>query len=102
MSKHPTSELSPRDVACIEYGMKLDTALWCFGERDELCSRYDVADAIKEARAARELIFRCCFECAHCDIEAGYCCKPGKEPCELTWQYDDACTCEHYEERREV
>lgn len=101
MSKHPTSELSPRDRACIKYGR------WLAALRRELLIRHENIFArmyaryvIREAREARERIFRFCFECEHCEIEAGYCCKPGKEPRELTWQYEDACMCEHYEERR--
>lgn len=109
MSKHTTSELSPRDIACIEYGRKYRALEAYCGEwlmesiplemKEERAAKRRL---INELRAARERIFRCCFECEHCEIEAGYCFKPGEEPCELTWQYDDACTCEHYEERREV
>lgn len=102
MSKHPTSYLSPRDIACIEYGRRLDVALWCFGERDELCSRYEVADAIKEARAARERIFRECSDCVHGEDWASFCLCSNKEICYGgKISHEKACTCEHYEERRE-
>lgn len=104
MSKHPTSELSPRDIAAMDYGHQYMRAINAFKQRNFAPHSYRrfIRDEIKIARESRACIFRYCFECEHCDIEAGFCCKPGEEPCELTWQYDDACTCEHYKERREV
>lgn len=108
MSKHPTSELSPRDMACIMYGMEYSTMELYLGEGlrhnaplDDKEGRAVKRKFIKQLREMRERIFRCCFECEHCDIEAGYCCKPGEEPSELTWQYEKACTCPHYA-RKEV
>ena len=102
MSKHPTNELSPRDIACIEYGKALRHL------RDEYVARHYtyeyeyVEELIAKCRAARERIFLFCFECRHCDIEAAECCKPGEEPRELTWQYEEACTCPHYKERMDA
>lgn len=65
MSKHPTSWLSQRDIACIEYGKALRHL------RDEYEARHftyeyeHVEELIAEARAARERIFRDCQLCAH-------------------------------------
>lgn len=104
MSKHPTSELSPRDRACIEYGRKRESLMMIKFHTTPLFD-YHLAwrhEALRDARAARERIFLSCSECAYCDIEAMCCCKPGDEPSELSWQYEEACMCEHYEERREI
>ena len=70
MSKHPTSELTPRDIACIEYGRWVEAfeedfewlqnpPLW------DVDSRYMKRDMLKKMREARERIFRDCQLCAH-------------------------------------
>lgn len=99
MSKHPTSELSPRDIAAMDYGCYHLYVLKWFKHRRTWGNSFLRAN-IKYAREARARIFRNCFDCEHCFVQAMYCCKPGEEPRELTWDYEEACTCTHYEERR--
>lgn len=102
MRKHHTSELSPRDRAIMEYGAVHSSLMFYFSRRHNHPFWGIAKESLRDARAARERIFRNCFDCEHCEIEAGYCFKPGEEPRELTWNYEEACTCEHYKERREV
>lgn len=107
MSKYPTSCFSPRERACIEYGKLIFEFESEFGEGG-MCnpplwdgdSRYMKHLMLKDLRAARERIFRCCLECRHCDVEAGYCLAYGLDGMNELRDYDEACFCERYEERR--
>lgn len=101
MSKHPTSELSPRDIAAMDYGHQYMIAINAFRQRNFVprSFRRFIRDEIKLARYSRAYIFRYCTDCLHCDIEAMSCNEPSEYPRELTWQYEDACTCPHYKER---
>lgn len=58
MSKHPTSEFSARDLACIEYGSALMLLRRDFYERDLYPSdRRVLRQTLKYARYWRDLIF---------------------------------------------
>lgn len=98
MSKHPKEKLTPRDLACIEYGKALRHL------RDEYVARHYtyeyeyVEELIAKARAARERIFRECDNCIH---EDAFDCTIRKERLIDCYGYNElAPTCEHYEERR--
>lgn len=101
MSKHPTSDLTPRDLACIEYGRQLEKLFLIYYSFRNFNSIYHkgTLKKIKECRAVRERIFRLCGFCKHtghggsswCEYAQGY----------VHMREDLASICEHYEERRE-
>lgn len=100
MSKHPTSELSPRDIACIEYGRKRESLMMIKFHTTPLFD-YHLAwrhEALRDARAARERIFRSCCKCGNSD--GTFCYIYSKEQREPIWPTEKACTCPHYKERR--
>ena len=73
MSKHPTSMLSHRDRACIEYGRRLDDLLTYFYPNRRHIDYERLYEAVDSCRLARERIFRDCCNCTHeddfhCDI----------------------------------
>ena len=103
MSKHPTSELSPRDRACIEYGKLVGEFEDYFGwlpnpflwDGD---ARYTKREFLKDLREARERIFRECDNCVH---EDALDCTVRKERLIDCHGYRElAPTCRHYKERR--
>lgn len=105
MSKHPTSELSPRDKACIEYGKLVGEFEEEFGWLPNPClwdGDYRAMKRVflKDLREARERIFRDCCECAHED--AFDCTTRNERLCDCYGFKDYAPTCPHYEERREI
>lgn len=102
MSKHPTSELSPRDMACIEYGKLIgvfetefvwlpNPVLW---DRNFRAMKRAF---LQDLREVRERIFRNCGNCAKLkgDSVVGHGCEWKESICDGT----EACTCPHYEER---
>lgn len=97
MSKHPTSELSPRDIAAMDYGCYHFDVLNSFKHRRTWGNSY-LRAKIKDAREARARIFRDCCECAHED--AFDCTVRNERLCDCFGFKDCAPTCPHYEERR--
>lgn len=100
MSKHPTSELSPRDRACIEYGRKRESLMMIKFHTTPLFD-YHLAwrhEALRDARAARERIFAKCDMCLHRGNFGACGCAKGL----LAIPQEKACTCPHYKERRDI
>lgn len=102
MRKYPTSFLSRRDKACIEYGRQLEeldyvriTTYPPFSDCDLEMRRA----ALNAAREARERIFRHCCNCRFATSlsTAGWKCSKIHE----RHYGDEACLCKHYEEIRE-
>lgn len=99
MSKHPTSELSPRDRACIEYGQVSGTLRSVWRYRFYIAvPRRAIRMIISLSRICRERIFRTCDECAHED--AFDCTVRNERLCDCYGYKDYAPTCKHYKERR--
>ena len=101
MSKHPTSELSARDMACIEYGRRLEDLLGYYYPYRHHVKFESLCEVLDQCRAARNRIFRSCYECRHCDIECGFCDKTSPESRRLIWDDEYACACPHFTERGE-
>lgn len=106
MSKHPTSDLSPRDMACIEYGKLVGEFEEEFGwlpnpflwDGD---SRAMKRVFLKDLREARERIFRSCYNCKLlCRIGKDFACSIDEDY--MIWHHERACTCPHYEKRGEI
>lgn len=101
MSKHPTSELSPRDIASIEYGRQLEyllTYMYPYRHDEDYTDFDEIRGIINDCRAARERVFRTCDECAHED--AFDCTARNERLCDCFGFKDYAPTCPHYKERR--
>ena len=96
MSKHPTSDLSPRDMACIEYGRRLEDLLAYYYRHRHYIYYENLYEVVDRCRAARERIFRNCGNCAllRGDSVVGHKC----EWKESIFDGTESCTCEHYKE----
>lgn len=100
MSKHPTSELSPRDIAAMDYGCYHFDVLSSFKHRRTWGNSY-LRAKIKDAREARARIFRSCYNCnLLCRIGKDFACSIDEDY--MRWHHENACTCPHYEERGEA
>lgn len=107
MSKHPTRDLSQRDMACIMYGKE-------YRAMEAYCgnglmgsiplkmkeSRAAKRNLIKQLREMRACIFRTCDECAHEDVFD--CTVRNERLCDCYGYKDYAPTCPHYKERGEA
>ena len=96
MSKHPTSELSPRDRAVMEYGAEHSCLMFYFSRRHNRPFWGIAKESLRDARAARERIFRLCSSCEHTREGIHYCRLTNKN---VYMREDFACTCKHYKER---
>ena len=105
MSKHPTSELSPRDIAAMDYGHQYMKVINAFRQRNFVprCYRYYrgfVRDEIKVARRSRAYIFRKCSDCVYGEDWASFClCKNKEIGYGGKISHEKACTCPHFKAR---
>lgn len=103
MSKLFYERLSPRDMACIEYGRKLAELDYVRTQSFQPFWDYELEmrrDALDAARAARNRIFRLCGFCKHTGHGGSSWCEHAQDYVHM--KEDLACTCPHYEERREA
>lgn len=104
MSKHQTSALSPRDIACIEYGRKLEYLFLLYypSRNDPSAYRDEVRKIVRKCREARERIFLSCEKCRYCKDFRGMVNYKEHYACAFHpfIPSDTAITCEHYRERR--
>lgn len=114
MSKHPTRDLSPKDIACIEYGKRLKELRSFYAlrhkpktfngsaETERLLKEahfHNTRRCVYRAREARERIFRHCVDCRFSKSFSlsGWDCSKVSERHGGNY----ACICPHYEERGE-
>lgn len=102
MSKHPTSELSPRDIAAMDYGCYHFDVLDSFKRRRTWGNSY-LRAKIKDAREARARIFRSCGNCTQMLSFVGIWNGEERYNCRCCGWVPESTgiTCPHYKERRE-
>lgn len=100
MSKHPTSNLTPRDIASMKYGAAHEALMEAYRNRHSRPFSGLAKAILPYARNRRNRIFLHCIDCRFVKSfsSSGWHCSKLSESRPVSY----ACICPHYKERREA